>query len=110
MDLWTETLEAKEYDALATMIANGVTTEIEVTTEQQSPLEGADSPSELEGEGRVGGAELGAEDGVRTLGVTRYTMDIQNIFHGKFKTEGQAEARFTRVVLNARCSLPSCHP
>lgn len=71
MDLWTETLEAKEYDALAIMIANGVATEVEVTTEQQSQLEVADKPSGREGEGGEEGAESGAEAGVRTLGVTR---------------------------------------
>ncbi|CAM9437320.1 unnamed protein product, partial [Scytosiphon promiscuus] len=29
VDLWTQTLEAAEYDALAKMIANGITTEVE---------------------------------------------------------------------------------
>lgn len=70
MDLWTETLEAKEYDALATMIANGVATEVVITTEQQPQSVGAGSPSE------GGGGDSATEAGGRTLGVTRYSMDI----------------------------------
>lgn len=72
VDLWTETLKAKEYDALATMIANGVATEIEVTTEQQLQLERAGHPSGGGRERGASGAQTGAESGGKMLVVTRY--------------------------------------
>lgn len=76
MDLWTETLEAKEYDALATMIANGVTTEIEVTAERQPQLEGVVNLSGGERDGGAEGVESGAEADGRNLGVTRYRSGL----------------------------------
>lgn len=76
VDLWTETLASEEYDALAMMIAKGVTTEVE-TTEALS--DSADSSST-----RKGGEEEG-EEGLRTtvsvggklLRVTRYYTEVQ---------------------------------
>lgn len=68
VDLWTETLASEEYDALAMLIAKGVTTEIETTealpdsTDDSAPAREA----EEEGERRT---ELA--DG-KLLRVTRY--------------------------------------
>lgn len=39
VDIWTETLEASEYDALAMMIAKGVTTEVDTPTEAGPDVE-----------------------------------------------------------------------
>ncbi|CAN0028521.1 unnamed protein product, partial [Ectocarpus sp. 6 AP-2014] len=39
VDIWTETLEASEYDALAMMIAKGVTTEVDTPTETGPDVE-----------------------------------------------------------------------
>eukprot|EP00903_Cladosiphon_okamuranus_P015163 g14021.t1 len=50
VDLWTETLESKEYDALAMLIANGVTTEVEIT---EALPDSTDMNKGVEGTGRV---------------------------------------------------------
>jgi len=52
VDLWTETLESDEYDALAMMIAKGVTVEVEIAGEQPE--------SEKEGGARSGASILRA--------------------------------------------------
>ncbi len=49
VDLWTETLESEEYDALAMMIAKGVTNEVEITEEQ--PDSGKEEAAERSGNG-----------------------------------------------------------
>lgn len=54
VDLWTETLEASEYDALAMLIANGVTTEVDSPTEARPDVE--------DGRGSVGESVASATD------------------------------------------------
>lgn len=74
VDLWTETLASEEYDALAMMIAQGVTTEVEIA---EAPHGSTDSPSggeggEEVGEGGEGGEGTAELAGGKALCSTRY--------------------------------------
>eukprot|EP00752_Nemacystus_decipiens_P002503 g2352.t1 len=72
VDLWTETLASEEYDALAMLIAKGVTTEVEITEEvdvTKAPDGSADSSSAREGE--EGGERRTDVAGGKALRLTR---------------------------------------
>ncbi|CAN0062943.1 unnamed protein product [Ectocarpus sp. 13 AM-2016] len=58
VDIWTETLEASEYDALAMMIAKGVTTEVDTPTETRPDVE--------DGRGSVAGSVASVTDEKKT--------------------------------------------